>query len=318
MVRDEQVEAALSRLVAAGTLDEAQAAAVRTELAAGSTRPVRTEPGHVAPGVVVAAYIGVALVAAGVATLIVTNWQDLSTAGRLLIFIALTTGLVGLGAMLQDRLDVARGLAWVVAVPCAGGIGAAAASGADAKSEVAFLVAAAAAVACAAALLMFRRRLAQVVAFVAAWIVADVAIGLNADYDDTGIGAIFVGTGVLLVVAAVSARFPAPELLLGLGGLVALGGIHLLADEQLGLAAVLAAALCTFAYYRAATSEPAVPLVVATLTIASVTPRLAGSWFDDSVGASGILALTGLVVLLAVAVHVRLSRHQSRRRSSSR
>jgi hypothetical protein len=318
-----EIESTLQRLLSTGTLDARQAAAMRTALDADEVGPrptsavgdpptlTRADPP--ATGVVTAAYVGVALIAAGVASLIVTNWAGLSTPARLLIFGALTTGLVGIGAMLRDRLDVARGLAWVVAVPAAGGIGAAiAAADTDSSTETRFLTATATALVCAAVLLALRPRTAQVVGFVAAWIVGDVAIAVRAGMEDTGAGWLFVATGVVLVVAAMTARIPAGDLVLGLGGLVSLVGLHLVADHHLGLALALAVVLAGLAYYVAAMGDPAMPLVVATLTIATMVPRALGEWFDDSVGASGILALTGVIVLGVAATNVQLNRRYSR------
>ena len=259
-----------------------------------------------------AAYIGVGLVAAGVATLIVTNWQDLSTPARLLIFGGLTAALIGIGAALRERLDLGRGLAWLVAVPSAGGIGAAIAASTSASDETRFLTAAGTAMACALALLVVRPKTAQALGFVAAWVVGDIALAVRAGYDAAGAGGLLIGTGVLLGAAAVTVRIPAPELVFCLGGLVTLVGIHLLANDAFGLAIVLAAALAALAYYRASTAEPGGPLVVATLTVASMVPRMLAEWFHDSVGASGILALTGIVILGVAATHVRLNRRLRR------
>ena len=311
------IEAALDRLQRAGTFDETHAAALRMELAARTSAAGKSVSERPATAVLVAAYVGVALVAAGVATLIGTNWNDLSTAARLLIFGALTLGLVVSGVMLRERLDAGRGIAWLVAVPAAGGFGAAVLGG-DVDGDTRFVAGTVAAVLCALVLLGFRPRTSQMFGFVAAWTLGDVAVATRAGYDETGAGWLFVGTGVVLLTLAMVTRIPAPDLAFAMGGLVTLGGIHLLADDQLGLAVVLALVLCAVAYYRATTAEPAVPLVVATLTVASVTPRVLDGWFDDSVGASGILALTGIVVLVVVAAHVRLGRHQSMRRSSAR
>ncbi len=311
------IDAALDRLQSAGTFDETHAAALRTELAAVSSRPSRAAGNRPAAVVLVAAYVGVALVGAGIATLIVTKWDDLSTAGRLVIFGTLTVALVVTGAMLRERFDAGRGLAWLMAVPAAGGVGAAVGGG-DVNAETRFVVGTAVAVALALVLLVLRRSTAQMFGLVLAWIVGDAAVATRSGWEETGAGWLYVVTGAVLVAFGLTTRHPATDLAFGLGGLVALGGIHLLADDHLGVAAVLALALCVVAYFRAATSDPAVPLVVATVTVASVTPRLLDRWVSDSVGASGILALTGLVVLLAVAVHLRVGRHQSMRRSSAR
>jgi len=305
------IESALARLQTAGTLDDSQAAALRTELAAGSSAPTKQVTARPAMAILVAAYVGVAFVAAGVATLIVTNWDDLSTPARVLIFGGLTAGLVVIGALLRDQLDVGRGLAWVVAVPAAAGLGAAIAGG-DVRGETRFVTGTAVAMICAIVLLAFRPRTAQMFGFIAAWVVGDIAIATRAGWDDNGAGWLLVVTGAVLLGAAMKIPIPAPELAFGLGGLVTLVGVHLLADNHLAAAVLVAIALCAIAYYRAATADPAVPLVVATLTVVSVTPRLLDGWFDDSVGASGVLALTGIIVLIVVAAHVRLGRRYRR------
>ena len=311
MVDAGELDRALGRLLAAGTLDDRQVAEVRRELL-GATPAAGPASGQPAAAVVAAAYIGVGLVAAGVATLIVTNWQDLSTPARLLIFGGLTASLVSVGAALRDRLDVARGLAWLVAVPAAAGIGAAVAAATTRDDETRFVTATACAVALALVLLALRRRTAQMLGLVSAWVTGDIAIAVRAGWDANGAGWLLIITGVVLVIAAVSARLPSPELGLSLGGLVVLVGIHVLAGEHFGLAIVLSAALAGLAYYRATVADPAGPLIVATLTVATMVPRMLSEWFNDSVGASGILALTGIVVLGVAATHVQLSRRYRR------
>src|SRR5512142_2065744 len=83
----ERLRAALDRLVAAGTITPAQAAAVRQEVASDGTAPGTrlARPTWTTVLAEIGGYVGGAFVFGAAAVLVSDNWKDLSTAARLAV-----------------------------------------------------------------------------------------------------------------------------------------------------------------------------------------------------------------------------------------
>lgn len=313
---ESQIDEVLAHLVAEGTLREEQASAVHERLVgealpepAGPAEPAEAR-GGMALATLAAAYVGVGLLAAAVGTLIGENWDAMNVLTRSLTFGAITVVLVAAGSALRGRYDAGRGLAWFVAVCSAGALGAALVNTGDTKGSTVALGVGLAALALSIPLLVLRPSAPQQVAFLAALVVTVAAIGAALE-----VTAIWAGTGLWLLGLAVAAAayvgvLPVRELGLGVGGLMALVGVQVVASDSLLLCALLGVALAAAGYALALREDPAVPLTVASLTVATVGPRVLGEWLHGSLGASGVLALSGLLVLGAAAVHVRLVRRR--------
>ena len=312
---EKQICAALDRLVHAGTLTADQAAAVQAGLAAAP--PPRDDEGLAARGLAIAtlaaAYVGVGLIVAAVGTLIGQNWDDMSVLGRTLAYGAITVVLVVAGWVLRGRVETGRGLAWLVAVGSGGATGAALLSGEGMDDATPFLAAGIAALVVGIPLLVLRPAAPQAIAVVGGLLTTTLAACALLDFEALGFGSALWVLGVLVAVAALAGILPVRLFTAGLGGLIALLGLHVVASESLGLCAALALLLAAAAYTLSVREEPAIPLTVATLTVATAGPRILGEWLHGSIGAAGVLALSGVVVLAAAATHVRLVRRRDDR-----
>jgi hypothetical protein len=306
-----QLDALLERLVADGTLQPEQATAVRDGVArdgllAGSGA---TAPAGRAVATLAAAYVGVGLLAAAVGTLIAQSWGDMSVPVRSVTFGVLTVLLLAVGAALRGRFDAGRGLAWLVAVVSAAAFGGALLSkhGTQDHTEV-FIAAGVVALAVSLPLLAVRRAAPQVLAFVAALVLTAIAVAVQAGAQATAMGLVLWAVGVAVAAAAVLGVLPVRGLAVALGGLVALFALQVAAVDSLLTMGALGLLLAAAGYALAVRDDPAVPLTIATLTVASTGPRILGPWLHDSIGVAGVLAVSGVVVLTAAAVHVRLVR----------
>lgn len=311
----ERIDAALTELVDAGELRSEQASAVHDQIVAVAPQ----EPDLLARGVaaasLAAAYIGVGLVLAAVATLLGQNWEDMTVLGRTAAFLVITVVLLVAGRALRARFDAACGLAWLAAVVSSGGIGGAIFSGDGFNGDTTFLAATLSALAVAVVLLVLRQGPAQLVGAVAAAYATVMAVAGRFDLGP-GVGGLMLWLlGIAVAVAALRAWLPAQQLALALGGLIALIGTHFTGAESLLLATGLALALASSGYAVALRRTPAVPLTIATLTVATTGPRILGQWLHGSLGAAGVLALSGLIVLGAAAAHVQLTRDRTSPRS---
>jgi hypothetical protein len=302
---ERDLDTTLGQLVEDGTLRVEQAAAVHDALVG---RPAGPPPGTAGPAVLAASYVGVGLIAAAIATFIGQSWDDLSVPARSVLFAVLTVALVGAGAPLRERFDPARGLAWLVAVVAAGGFGAAVLSAEGVDPTTTFLAAGVAALALAVPLLAARSAAPQVLGFVAGLLTIVFSLGARFEPSPAVGGAALWLVGMGVAAAGVVMLLPARPFTLAMGGLVALFGAHAAGADSVLPLAVLAVLLAGAAYTLAVRGEPAVPLTIATLTVATTGPRVLGQWLSGSIGAAGVLAASGLIVLGAVAAHVRLAR----------
>ena len=314
---EKHLDQALERLVQAGTLRPDQAAAVRAGIV-GANPP--EQDGLAGRGLAIAtlaaSYVGVGLIVAAVGTLIGQNWDDMSVLVRSLVYGAITAVLVAAGWLLRDRVETGRGLAWLVAVGSAAAFGAAVFSGDGMDDATPFLAAGIAALAVGVPLMLLRPAAPQAIAVVGGLLTTTLATGALLELEALGIGSALWGLGVAIAAAALTGVLPVRLFTAGVGGLIALIGLHVVASESLGLCAVLALALAAAAYALSVREEPAIPLTIATLTVATVGPRILGVWLHGSIGAAGVLALSGIVVLAAAAVHVRLVRRRDDRASA--
>jgi len=115
------VEAALGRLVAAGTLRPEQAAAVRRELSAGDVPAGPSSPWS-ARLAEVAGYVGAALTAAASLVFLGESWDDLATGSRVaLLAAAAVVAFVAARADRRGRGGVLRGLRPGAALAAGGG-----------------------------------------------------------------------------------------------------------------------------------------------------------------------------------------------------
>ncbi len=303
-VTRQQLDAALGGLVGDGVLRADQAEAVRARLA--GTGPAADSVGR---GTIAAAYVGVGLIAAAVATVLVQSWDDLRVAERSAVFAALTVALVLAGVWLE-RVRTARAMSWLIAVVTSAGLAAAVTSGHGVGDDTRWMVGSVTMLAVAVPLLVASRTAAQVVGFFLAITVATVAAVELLDLGPVGAGAVTWTAGVALAAAAGAGWVPAPPLAQPLGGGMALVGVHLAFGDAPVLGGLLAVLLALAGYAAAVRDDAAMPLTVATATVAVTGPRLLGRWLDDSLGAAGVLAVSGVVVLAAAALHLRVVRRR--------
>lgn len=307
----DQLDEALAQLVDAGELGAEQAQVVHDKLASVEV----AEPAALSRGFsaapLVAAYVGVGLVLAAVATLLGQNWQHLSVLARTGAFFVITAVLVMAGSVLRERYDSARGLAWLAAVIAAGGTGGALFSGDSVDGRTAFFVATVTALVVSVVLLRLRPEPAQVLGFAGAGFAVVLAGAARFEIGPGVGGTVLWALGMGFGFAALRGWLPAQQFALALGGLGALVGTHFAGADSLLLCTALALVLATCGYVAALGPSPAVPLTVATLTVATAGPRILGQWLHGSLGAAGVLALSGLIILGAAAAQVRLTKNRS-------
>jgi hypothetical protein len=237
----------------------------------------------------------------------------LNVLSRTVVFVALTALLVGAGVPLKGRYDSARGLAWLAAVISAGGLGAAVFSADGVDSGTTVVAGASTALVAASVLLWLRREAAQLLAFAAAVFALLMSIAARFELPAGAGGPALWGLGLGFAAAAMVGWLPARPLAMVLGGLMSLAGAQFAGASSLLLCTVLAVVLAASAYLVALREEPAVPLTIATLTVATIGPRVLGQWLHGSLGGPGVLAISGLIILGAAAAHVRLTRMHSDR-----
>ena len=300
----DRVETTLRRLVEDGVLAPDQARAVRDTIAEGAEPP--RLPRGAGMAAVAASYVGVGLVVAAGMTVVAQNWADMSVLARAVLFGGLAALLVTVGALLGGTLDRARGLVWLLAAGAAGAFGAALFSGrAEAGGRMA-LAAGVAGLAAAVPLAALRRCAPQAFAVTAACVATSVGIGVQLGFGIQGIGTLLWIAGFALGAAAVTGLLPAETFSVATAGVVALYGALMVFGDAPALGTAFGGLLAAAGYVLSLRRDQTVALALATITVAVMAPAVFGRWLNTSIGVSGVLALSGLVILAAVALHVRL------------
>ncbi|WP_305787139.1 DUF2157 domain-containing protein [Symbioplanes lichenis] len=293
MPTDTRLEATLDSLVARGVLDDAQATAIRTELAA---RPegLRGRLGEIA------GYLGASLVLGATVLLLGDRWDELGLAGRVIALAAVAVVLAACGVALSRRRghDVHRRLASTLLTGAAVTAGAAAGVGLDdglAWSGTVLLGA-------IAGYLLARSALGLLAAAAAAcgvW--AAVIDDLDAPY---GIGLIVLGVGFAALSRTpwIAERRVAVAIAVTLG----LTGAQLVLFStnavSYGLTALVTAA-CFTGYAR---GRDWITLAGGVAGATLVVPEFLYDVTGGSLGAGGAMLVAGLTLLAGGLIGLRL------------
>ena len=331
------VDAALDRLVAAGTVTAGQADAVRAELGAaarprtaGAAPTVEGTDGAAAVGrapdrrpltsvlAEVGGYVGATFVGAAAVAVAGPQWDALAFGGRLALLLVpavlLLTAAVAVAAAAPGpwtprEVSPAHGprrrlvsALVLVAAGLGGGAAALVAGGereATAATLTALLVTGLAYVACRTALLQL-----------GAAVSAMSAIYAVVDLSDAPIGAAGVGVAALGVLWAVLAYVGLlAERVLGLvvgAGLAFLGGESLVVDESSGVGYVVMAAVALAGLAGYLALREVALLAAGAVALAVVVPQAAIDWSDGALGAAGAMLVCGLSIVTASVVGLRV------------
>ncbi len=324
---DPAVAAALSDLVADGTLDEAQAAAVAARLAtarqAGGTTPERPQGGGRLAEI--AGYLGAALLLGAAALFLTSGWEELSETSRVVILAALAVVLLAAGGLvarssgmpvreLGRRDESARrrlvSVLWTAAAASAAG-----SAGLGAADWEAVAAGSAGLVVASLTYALVPGAVGQLGAWAASVLLVT---GLVYEIGDVpgpsayALALVAVGaTGAVLGLARV---LRPRELALATGSALAIVGAQLPVldggeHQWVAYALTAAIAVAGFAGHLSTRSWSVLGAGVVATTL--VVPEALHDWTDGSVSAAGSLLVAGLTLLGASAVGLRLRREVS-------
>ena len=314
---DSRLAAALSRLVDAGTLTPEQAAAVRREMTTtAGPHPAAGEPARSWTGVLaeVGGYVGAAFVLGAILVLTGPHWDALSHGTRVVVLVVPAV-LLAVAAWWIDRParparpEGARGRLVSVLVLVAGG--SAAAAGAELSGGNRNAVAAAVALAAwAVGYVLVRGTLLQLAVPVGtAWLVF--AWADRGEEQVAVAGLVLVVAAAAWAVLAVRGRLADAEVGVISAGILGFVGAEavIVADGELKPAGYLALAIAVvagLAWYVLVKRTAA--LIVGTLTLAVLVPQFVLDVTDGALGAGGALLVTGLSIVGASGLGLRLRR----------
>jgi hypothetical protein len=331
---DEPIAQALARLVQEGTLTPPQADAVRREVeAVTAARPVAPAGGSVSPGpgstgwapilAEIGGYIGATFVVAAAVVLTGPNWGGLSTGERLAVLLApaalLTlAGLVvgrgtpgGWAGLSRAEVGPRRRLVSVL-FGVVGGLVAGAVGVVTEAPEESVLVSTTALLAFLAGYVVLRTVVLHVAAaFAAVGAAASLSSLIFRDAGEAVAGAFLIGLALLWWAATAAGWFRETHLGAAISGANAFVGAELIAvsgrdAHGLGYLALLMLAVACFAGYVRARFVAV--LVVGVVALATVVPQAVLDYTDGALNASGGLLLTGLSIVAASALGLRVRR----------
>lgn len=305
----------LEEWVEAGLISAEQATGIRAHEEARHSRRRLTvvEPTHAPAGtsLVVEAlgYLGGVIMLTGAGILVGLYWQDIATAGRLVLTGGTAVALVGAGLAVPDRYGEAAGrlrsLLWALGVAATGAFMAVlTADVLDRHDEQALIVVFPPTALVALTLWWVRRTWLQQLALIFPLGMSAAAVGLQlSDTDSAPALAMWVLAAAWTAVAWTGRLQPRASGLV-LGGLAAVVA-SMTVPGQPGVLLGLATALAVLGL---ALAERSLPLLgVAALGLLQATPRAVVEWFPGRLSASlTLIAVGGLLVVAAVWV----ARHQ--------
>lgn len=305
----------LEEWVEAGLISAEQATGIRAHEEARHPRRRLTvvEPTHAPAGtsLVVEAlgYLGGVIMLTGAGILVGLYWQDIATAGRLVLTGGTAVALVGAGLAVPDRYGEAAGrlrsLLWALGVAATGAFMAVlTADVLDRHDEQALIVVFPPTALVALTLWWVRRTWLQQLALIFPLGMSAAAVGLQlSDTDSAPALAMWVLAAAWTAVAWTGRLQPRASGLV-LGGLAAVVA-SMTVPGQPGVLLGLATALAVLGL---ALAERSLPLLgVAALGLLQATPRAVVEWFPGRLSASlTLIAVGGLLVVAAVWV----ARHQ--------
>lgn len=319
-----RTSAVVTGLVGAGLLDPARASEAETVV----SQALAGETGHRAPLrrriAEIAGYVGGAFVVGAAALFLDAAWDDLALVGQVGLALVAAVVLAAGGLVLAraasrngaDPLADLRGRLATVLL-AGSGLSAAFAVGiwlgdvlaADQEALVAFLSAATALVVVLAGYLVIPSPVGQVAAAIAAFTM--VPSGLAALPTESSsvvpMAMSMLGLGVLWLVLAELGVWRDLSTARAVGSVMAFIGAQMsLGDEHAWVAYVATAALgaAAFGLYVVTRSWPYLVTGVVAVTVA--VPEALYDWAEGSLGAAGILLVTGVTLLLAALAGLRL------------
>jgi hypothetical protein len=329
---ERDVERVVSSLVAEGTLQPPQAEALLAALHPVLADKQSSEHLGVRPGLrrhaaEIAGYLGAAFVALSAVVFLSATWESYSQTTRtaLLAGVALLAATIAV-VVLRGRSSSVEGhetrrrLAGTLMV--ASGLAAGLAVGlvVDDPGDVAELVGLApltALVVCAVGYWMAPTAIGQLGMLAAA--VATVMSTAQARMEENLVvgGLVVVAIGVTWAVLEHRGLLRERTLALSIAGLTALAGAQIVlvaAEDATGtrvLAYLLTAAVAAACLAGYASRQAWPLLVTGVLATAIVVPQVLSEWLEDSIGVPGLLLVTGLTLLGASLVGLRLARRQT-------
>lgn len=311
------IDPRVARWVEAGLLSEAQAAAIADfERAALESRP----PPRLSPAIEALAYVGGVLVAVGAGMLVGQSWDELGTAGHLVVtgLAALLTG--GVGAMVGEADPVAwrlRGFLWALSAGALAALaGLVAFELGDLEGEpVALSVAVVGAAASFGYWQLRDRPLQHLLTFVGLSVSLGVAVTWAVGAESglaTGLALWLLGVG--WAGLAWQRRIPPATLGFLSGVVLTLVSASIVGSQVEWLAPLLGlATACAWVGIGIATDEP-VAMAPGVVGIFVFLPWTLGYFVGESVGAPVIAMVSGALLLGVVVLLMRRRRDRDGRR----
>lgn len=302
------VDAALTRLVARGAIDEAQAAEVRAELALAAPHRRGTA------GAEVAAWVGAVLAASAGITAAARFWAELTVWAQSALLALVAVALLAAGrSVLGDGRPVARrvvGLTWALGTLAAGAaVHVPAEQWLDARESAPMLAAAAAAVLLGLLLWRVHPGPLQLVALAAAWLVAVLAaLGLAERPPFDLFGLVVWAHGVALVLLSWGGLAQPRRTGLVLGAVAALVGAEVLHFAYPRSGVLLGLATVAAVLWLGGLLDLVALTGLAAAALALFAPQALEAFFPGSLNASAALFLAGVLLLAGALVTIRAAR----------